>query len=79
MKEDELRALLGRNAALTARAKRHAGVIHDKAVEALDAAHNRLSGISPADAVLDEAKGAEYRHAIIERGKLSSLVGSTSS
>lgn len=75
MNEDAIRRLLGQNAAHTARAVAYGGKVRQSAQEALDAARTRLSALSPADVLLDEAKAAEYRRLVGEVGRLSVMLG----
>lgn len=76
MTPEDVRRLLGQNAAHTARAVKHGEVVRSAAAEALDGARSRLSAISPAEALLDEGKASEYRRLVGEAGRLSVLLGS---
>lgn len=73
--DSDIRRLLGENAAHTARATRQGTVIRQKASEALDATQAGLAGVSPAEALLDEGKGAAYQRMVADRARLSTMLG----
>lgn len=77
MRDDEIRRLLGQNAAHTARAVAHGDKVRQSASEALDGLQRRLAAASPGELLLDEAKATDYRRSVGDAGRLASMLGST--